>query len=53
MRQRSAGRDRGGLIDAAMIAIGIGVVSWVFLIAPYVYDNTLLWQEKATAWPIR
>ena len=49
VRRRSAGRDRGGLIDAAMIAIGIGVVSWVFLISPYVYDNTLLWQEKATA----
>src|SRR4051794_7909396 len=49
VRRRSAGRDRGGLIDAAMIAIGIGVVSWVFLISPYVYDSTLLWLEKATA----
>ena len=49
VRRRSAGRDRGGLIDAAMIAIGIGVVSWVFLISPYVYDDTLLWLEKATA----
>ena len=49
VRRRSAGRDRGGLIDAAMIAIGIGVVSWVFLISPYVHDDTLLWQEKATA----
>src|SRR6185436_13721044 len=26
VRRRSAGRDRGGLIDAAMVAIGIGVV---------------------------
>jgi len=49
VRRRSAGRDRGGLIDAAMVAIGIGVVSWVFLIAPYVHDDTLSWLEKATA----
>jgi diguanylate cyclase (GGDEF)-like protein/PAS domain S-box-containing protein len=49
VRRRSAGRDRGGLIDAAMVAIGIGVISWVFLIAPYVHDDTLTWLEKATA----
>jgi diguanylate cyclase (GGDEF)-like protein/PAS domain S-box-containing protein len=49
VRRRSAGRDRGGLIDAAMVAIGIGVVSWVFLIAPYAYDTELFWYEKATA----
>ncbi|HJX06758.1 MAG TPA: hypothetical protein VJ736_01690, partial [Actinomycetota bacterium] len=49
VRRRSAGRDRGGLIDGAMVAIGIGVVSWVFLIAPYVHDDTLTWLEKATA----
>jgi diguanylate cyclase (GGDEF)-like protein/PAS domain S-box-containing protein len=49
VRRRTAGRDRGGLIDAAMVAIGIGVVSWVFLIAPYVHDTEMLWLEKATA----
>jgi diguanylate cyclase (GGDEF)-like protein/PAS domain S-box-containing protein len=49
VRRRTAGRDRGGLIDGAMVAIGIGVVSWVFLIAPYLHDDTLTWLEKATA----
>ena len=49
VRRRSAGRDRGGLIDSAMVAIGIGVVSWVFLIAPYAHDTELLWYERATA----
>jgi len=41
IRRRGAGRDRGSLIDAAMIAIGIGTLSWVFLISPYVTDTTL------------
>jgi diguanylate cyclase (GGDEF)-like protein/PAS domain S-box-containing protein len=49
VRRRSAGRDRGTLIDSLMIAIGIGVVSWVFLIAPYVKDTSLTGLEKATA----
>jgi diguanylate cyclase (GGDEF)-like protein/PAS domain S-box-containing protein len=49
VRRRSAGRDRGGLIDSAMVAIGIGVVTWVFLIAPYAHDTELLWYERATA----
>ena len=49
VRRRTAGRDRGGLIDGAMVAIGIGVISWVFLIAPYLHDETLTWLEKATA----
>ncbi len=49
VRRRSAGRDRGGLIDAAMIAIGIGVVSWVFLISPYIHDDTLSSLGRATA----
>ncbi len=41
IRRRGASRDRGSLIDAAMIAIGIGTLSWVFLISPYVTDTTL------------
>ncbi len=41
IRQRGADRDRGSLIDAAMIAIGVGTLSWVFLISPYVKDMTL------------
>jgi len=41
VRRRGAGRDRGSLIDAAMIAIGVGTLSWVFLISPYVTDMSL------------
>jgi len=49
LRRRSAGRDRGSLIDSAMFAIGIGIVSWVVLIAPYVHDPSLSGIEKSTA----
>ena len=45
----SAGGDRGSLIDSAMVAIGVGTVSWVFLINPYRMDATLRPLEKATA----
>jgi len=49
IRRRSAGGDRGSLIDSAMVAIGVGTVSWVFLISPYAMDPTLRPLEKATA----
>src|SRR6266511_3523736 len=34
IRRRSPGRDIPSLIDAAIITIGVGLLSWVFLIAP-------------------
>jgi hypothetical protein len=41
VRRRSPGRDRASLIDALIITIGVGTLSWVFLMAPYVHDGTL------------
>src|SRR3712207_1089681 len=40
---RSIGSERnwGGLIDAAIIAVGVGLLSWKFLIEPYVEAQTL------------
>jgi len=40
---RGAGSEHnwGSLIDAAIISVGIGLLSWDFLIQPYVEDNTL------------
>jgi len=35
IRARSAGRDRGSLIDASVITVGLGLLAWVFLIEPY------------------
>ena len=34
VRRRSPGRDREGLIDSLIVAIGIGTISWVFLMSP-------------------
>jgi signal transduction histidine kinase len=36
IQRRSPGRDLASLIDAAIITIGLGLLSWVFLISPYI-----------------
>src|SRR5215213_8986112 len=38
---RSAGRDMAGVIDAAIIAIGFGLLSWVLVMVPYFQDTSL------------
>ncbi|NJC74333.1 GGDEF domain-containing protein, partial [Planosporangium thailandense] len=40
IRSRTAGRDRAGLLDAAVIATGMGLLSWVFLMQPLAADST-------------
>ena len=37
IRRRSPGRDLPSLIDAAIVTIGLGLLSWVFLISPYLW----------------
>ncbi|MGZ4146568.1 MAG: putative bifunctional diguanylate cyclase/phosphodiesterase [Actinomycetota bacterium] len=34
VRRRSPGKDREGLIDSLIIAIGLGTISWVYLMGP-------------------
>jgi diguanylate cyclase (GGDEF)-like protein/PAS domain S-box-containing protein len=41
LRPREPGRDWDGLLDALMITAGMAMLSWVFLIDPYVDDGTL------------
>jgi signal transduction histidine kinase len=38
---RSTGRDWAGLTDAAIIAIGFGLLSWVLVMVPYFDDPSL------------
>ncbi|MBI2237205.1 MAG: EAL domain-containing protein [Actinobacteria bacterium] len=54
IRHRNPGRDRTGLIDSLIIAVGLGVLSWVFLIAPYAHDATLTLLQRlvAMAYPL-
>jgi diguanylate cyclase (GGDEF)-like protein/PAS domain S-box-containing protein len=41
IHRRDPDRDRDSLIDSLIIAIGAGVVAWVFLMAPYAHDASL------------
>ena len=40
--RRAGRRARGGLIDAAIIAAGLGLLSWEFLVEPYAEDQSAL-----------
>ena len=54
VHRRTAGRDRVGLIDAAIITVALGLVSYVLLIAPYVRieDLSMLERLASMAYPI-
>ncbi|MGH2691758.1 MAG: ATP-binding protein [Actinomycetota bacterium] len=41
IRARRAGRDRKALIDASIVAAGLGLLAWVFLVGPYFDDHSL------------
>ena len=46
VRARNPGRDRASLIDATVISIGLGMLAWVFLMAPYASAVTLPVAER-------
>jgi diguanylate cyclase (GGDEF)-like protein len=39
VRGRVPGGDRAGLLDALIVAVGVGMVSWIFLMTPIVADS--------------
>ncbi len=49
IRQVRRKKDWSGLIDALIVAIAAGLVSWIFLISPYVDDATLSLPVKLTS----
>lgn len=49
IRQRNRGRDRASLVDSLIIATGTGLLSWVFLIAPYAHDGSLSTPARLTS----
>jgi PAS domain S-box-containing protein len=49
IRKRNPGADRSSLIDSLIVAVGVGTLSWVYLMAPYVRDETLTTTEKLVA----
>jgi signal transduction histidine kinase len=54
VRARTPGRDRASLIDAVIIATGVGLLSWVFLIVPYVRSPGMSLPQRlvAIAYPL-
>jgi diguanylate cyclase (GGDEF)-like protein len=41
IRGRGRGHDRPGALDACIIAVGFGLVMWVFVMAPAAHDGSL------------
>jgi signal transduction histidine kinase len=54
VRRRAPGRDLASLIDATIITTGVGMLSWVFLIGPYVRlpDLSLPQRLVSIAYPL-
>jgi diguanylate cyclase (GGDEF)-like protein/PAS domain S-box-containing protein len=54
VRRRSSRSDGSGLIDAAILTLGLALPSWVALIAPYLHDHSLSTVAKlvSVAYPI-
>jgi len=48
-RGRLPSGDRASLLDALIVAVGAGMLSWVFLMAPVVADDTQSFGEIAVA----
>jgi diguanylate cyclase (GGDEF)-like protein/PAS domain S-box-containing protein len=41
IRRRNPGRDWSSLVDSVIVTIGLALLSWIFLMAPYAHDRTL------------
>ena len=46
IRARSGVENRAALLDALVPTVGLGLVTWVFLIAPYTRDDSLTLLQK-------
>ncbi|MFC7531081.1 putative bifunctional diguanylate cyclase/phosphodiesterase [Actinoplanes sp. GCM10030250] len=42
----SGKRDRGGVLDAAVISVGVALVYWVFVVGPTLQDSGAPWLER-------
>jgi diguanylate cyclase (GGDEF)-like protein/PAS domain S-box-containing protein len=54
VRSRNPGGDRESVIDSLIVAIGVGTISWVFLLSPLSHDPevTLIQKVTAMAYPV-
>jgi diguanylate cyclase (GGDEF)-like protein/PAS domain S-box-containing protein len=49
VRKRTPGRDLPSFLDACIITVGVGLLSWVLLIVPYFRSADMSWIERLTA----
>ncbi|MBO0820353.1 MAG: PAS domain S-box protein, partial [Nocardiopsaceae bacterium] len=49
IRWRTPDGDRRSLIDALILTAGLALLSWTYLILPYVHNPALTWLEKSVA----
>ena len=54
VRRRNPERDRAGVIDSLIMTLGLALLSWVALIAPYLHDDSLSTVAKlvSVAYPL-
>jgi hypothetical protein len=54
VRHRNPRRDRSALIDALILTTGVGLLSWVFLIAPNIHLTNQTWLQTSVgvAYPL-
>jgi diguanylate cyclase (GGDEF)-like protein len=46
---RRTGRDTAGIIDSAIVTVGVGLLSWVLVADPIVDNTSTPWLERAIA----
>ncbi len=49
VKRRNPRRDPAALVDALILTIGIGLLAWVFLIAPNIHLTDISWMGKAVS----
>jgi diguanylate cyclase (GGDEF)-like protein/PAS domain S-box-containing protein len=49
VKRRTPGRDRASLVDALIVAVSMGLLSWEFLMVPYLRDPGLTLLERLTS----
>src|SRR5580698_2783564 len=49
IRWRTIGGDRRSMIDALTFTVGLALLSWIYLILPYVHNPALSWVQKCVS----
>jgi len=49
IRWRAPHRDRRSLIDALTLTVGVALLSWIYLILPFVHNPHLTWLQKSVS----